>query len=110
VAPRDVLYDCDRWSCAPRGLPAAPAIAAIWSRKPVERARVEALCRVSQLVIVRARADPASCPRSLVLTAEDFARGGAVELYRTSSGWRAVWAQDMRGRRPWTWNQGRRFE
>ena len=32
------------------------------------------------------------------------ARGGAAELYRQGPGqWRVVWAQDLRGRRPWTW-------
>jgi competence protein ComEC len=39
-----------------------------------------------------------------VLTGADFRRGGAAELYRDGPGrWRVVWAQDLRGRRPWTW-------
>jgi competence protein ComEC len=58
------------------------------------------------VVVVRASADPAACPGKLVLTAEQFRRGGAVELYRQDGAWRAVWAQDLRGRRPWTWWYG----
>lgn len=105
-APRDLAYDCDRWSCAPRGRAGAPSIAAIWSRKPVARERVQALCRHSQVVILRGRTEQPSCPRTLVLSADDFARGGAVELYWTAGGWRMVWAQDLRGRRPWSWYYG----
>jgi len=37
-----------------------------------------------------------------VLTGADFRRGGSAELYRVGTGWRIVWAQDLRGRRPWT--------
>jgi competence protein ComEC len=45
---------------------------------------------------------PASCAGALVLTPADFERGGAAELYREGGKWRVVWAQDLRGRRPWT--------
>jgi competence protein ComEC len=39
-----------------------------------------------------------------VLTGADFAAGGSAELTRRADGgWRIVWAQDLRGRRPWTW-------
>jgi competence protein ComEC len=33
-------------------------------------------------------------------------RGGAAEVYREGSGWRVVWAQDRRGRRPWSAAEG----
>ena len=102
-APRDALYACDRWSCVPR--PGAPSIAAVWSRRPVDAARLAALCAQAEVVVVRGNAD-GRCPAALVLDAGDFARGGAVELRRTPTGWRAVWAQDLRGRRPWSWNWG----
>jgi competence protein ComEC len=58
------------------------------------------------LVIIRGTAGAGDCARSLVLHGDDFATRGAVELYRTPGGWRAVWAQDLRGRRPWTWSYG----
>ncbi len=32
----------------------------------------------------------------------DYARGGAVELWRSPQGWRAVWTADVRGDRPWS--------
>lgn len=99
-ASRDRAYDCDRWSCAPR--PGAPSIAAAWNvARPLKPGRFEALCQ-AQVVIVRTEAPKGPCG-ALVLSSQDFARGGAAELYREASGWRVVWAQDLRGRRPWTW-------
>ena len=101
-AARDRLYDCDRWSCSPR--PGAPPIAAAWNlTRPLKPGRLEILCRDAEVLIVRAPGPPPNCPKALVLSGADFARGGAAELYRTPSGWRVVWAQDLRGRRPWTW-------
>ena len=56
------------------------------------------------MVILRNDFRPDACPAPLVLTGVDFAKGGSVELYRQAAGrWRAVWAQELRGRRPWTW-------
>ena len=53
---------------------------------------------------------PESCAAPLVLTGTDFDRGGSAELYRLGPGkWRVVWAQDLRGRRPWTWGPDPRF-
>ena len=57
-------------------------------------------CEWAEVVIVRG--DAAPCPQTLTLTRADFARGGSAELYRTESGWKIVWAQDLRGQRPWT--------
>ncbi|WP_331536962.1 ComEC/Rec2 family competence protein [Phenylobacterium sp.] len=102
---RGGLYACDRWSCAPRP-GQAPPVAMVWSRKPVDAGRLAALCGYAEVVIVRGQADPATCPGRLVLTGQDFGRRGAVELYRREGRWRAVWAQDLRGRRPWSWWYG----
>jgi competence protein ComEC len=55
------------------------------------------------VVVLRNAFRPESCAAPLVLTGDDFARGGSAELYREGAGWRIVWAQDLRGRRPWTW-------
>jgi competence protein ComEC len=99
-ALRDALFACDRWSCVPAG---GPSVAMVWSRKPVEAARLAALCARAEVVVIRGDADPEVCPGRLVLTAADFERGGSAELHRDPKGWRVQWAQDLRGRRPWTW-------
>ena len=102
-AARDARFDCDSWSCAP--LPAAPVqLAAAWNvKRPLKPGRLEAMCGGAELVVLRNDFRPESCPAATVLTGADFARGGSAELYRSGSGWRIVWAQDRRGRRPWTW-------
>lgn len=70
--------------------------------------QVNALCRSAPVVSVRATLAvlPASCERRLVLDGTDYARGGAVELWRdgpvSANRWRAVWAAEVRGDRPWS--------
>ncbi len=108
---RDAAFDCDHVSCAPR--PGAPVrLAAAWNvRRPLKSGRLEDLCGASEVVILRNDFRPESCAAPLVLTGADFARGGSVELYRQGPGrWRIVWAQDLRGRRPWTWGSEGRVE
>lgn len=102
-ADRDARFECDHWSCAP--LPAAPVrLAAAWNlRRPLKDGRLEALCAGADIVVLRNDFRPEACAAPLVLTGEDFAAGGSAELYRSGDGWRIVWAQDLRGRRPWTW-------
>ncbi|MBX3482180.1 MAG: ComEC/Rec2 family competence protein [Phenylobacterium sp.] len=102
-AERDARFACDRWSCAPG--PTAPVkLAAAWNlRRPLKAGRLEELCRNADIVVLRNDVRPESCPAPLVLTGADFAAGGAAEIYRAGAGWRIVWAQDLRGRRPWTW-------
>ncbi len=100
---RDARFACDRWSCAPG--PAAPVrVAAAWNlRRPLKAGRLEALCGAADIVVLRNDFRPEACAAPLVLTGRDVAAGGSAELYRAPSGWRIVWAQDLRGRRPWTW-------
>ena len=103
-ADRDRGYNCDHWSCAP--LPSAPVrVAAAWNvKRPLKEGRLAELCASAEVVILRNDFAPEACAAPVVLTGRDFARGGAVELYRDGPGkWRAAWAQDLRGRRPWTW-------
>jgi competence protein ComEC len=103
--PRDGAYDCDRWSCRPRS-PAAVKVAAAWNlRRPLPPGRLEALCAGAEVVVLRNDFRPESCGAPLVLTGADFRAGGSAELYREADGWRVVWAQSLRGRRPWTWGQ-----
>ena len=101
---RDASYDCDHWSCTP--LATAPVkVAAAWNMKrPLKDGRFAQMCGSSEVVILRNDEAPEACAAPLVLTGADFARGGSAELFRESpTKWRIVWAQDARGRRPWTW-------
>lgn len=102
-AERDARFACDRWSCAPK--PTAPVrLAAAWNlKRPLAPGRLDALCAQAEVLVVRNVFRPEPCAATLVLTGEDFAKGGSAELYRQGGGWRIVWAQDLRGRRPWSW-------
>lgn len=102
-ADRDARFQCDRWSCAPG--PAAPLrLATAWNlKRPLKAGRLDALCAGADIVVLRNAFRPERCPAPIVLTGADFAARGSAELYRAGSGWRVVWAQDLRGRRPWTW-------
>ncbi|MEW5687623.1 MAG: ComEC/Rec2 family competence protein [Pseudomonadota bacterium] len=102
-AARDARFACDAWSCLPG--PEAPVrVAAAWNlRRPLKAGRLEALCAGADVVILRNDFRPEACGAPLVLTGRDFAQGGSAELYRQRRGWRITWAQDLRGRRPWTW-------
>lgn len=91
-------FICDRRSCVPdqRG------VVALWSaKKSPTPDQLSALCERAEIVVVRSRA-PGRCQGRLVLDQADFERGGSAEIYRTTQGWRIVWAQDLRGRRPWS--------
>ncbi len=102
-AVRDAAYACDRWSCAPRPDATVPRVAAIWTRREstVDQT-VPGLCARADVLILRGEAEPSTCPAALTLSASDFAKGGSAELYKEPKGWRIVWAQPLRGVRPWT--------
>ena len=94
---------CSRFSCAPETVAAGPA-ALWWGKTAPEPEVLTALCRTAPVVSIRAAlgALPDACARTLVLDGVDYARGGAVELWRSDDGWRAVWTSDVRGDRPWS--------
>ena len=100
-------WACTRFSCAP-GTPDRGPLAMWWGRRTPLPEEIDALCREAPVVSVRATltALPASCEGRLVLDGTDYARGGAVELWRdgpaSASRWRAVWVADVRGDRPWS--------
>jgi competence protein ComEC len=102
-AERDLAYDCDHWSCLPK--PGAPVpVAAAWNvKRELKPERLAAICGSAELIILRDHFQPGTCPGKLVLSGEDFEAGGSAELYRRADGWKVRWAQDLRGRRPWTW-------
>ncbi|GLS00396.1 competence protein ComEC [Brevundimonas denitrificans] len=98
---------CTRFSCAPMDSDAGP-LAMWWGNRAPTPQEVDALCRAAPVVSVRAALAvlPPSCDGRLVLDGADYARGGAVELWRdgpaSASRWRAVWAAEVRGDRPWS--------
>jgi len=100
-------WTCTRFSCAP-STPAAGPLALWWGKRAPSAEQMEALCRAAPVVSVRAPvpALPASCEGRLVLDGVDYARGGAVELWRegpaAANRWRAVWSAQVRGDRPWS--------
>lgn len=102
-AERDERFACDSWSCA-ADAQASVQLAAAWNlKRPLKPGRLGEMCANAEIVVLRNAARPEGCQAPLVLTGEDFARGGSAELYRAGSGWRIEWAQDQRGHRPWTW-------
>ncbi len=102
VAAQQAAFDCDRQGCTPLG-GTAPALAAWWTKRTPKPARFRDLCDGTQIVILRTTAPPPpACDSAVVLRRGDFEAGGAAEVYATPNGWRFVWAQTARGRRPWT--------
>ena len=96
-------FHCNRDACMP--LPGAPMkVAAWWRKRPAEPDELSALCAPAEVVVLRT--GEGHCPGKLVLDGPMLARGGAAELYREPQGWRVVWAQDLRGRRPWSASEG----
>lgn len=99
-------WACERFSCRPEAEQVGP-VAIWWGRKAPGPDQMEALCRAAPVISVRAvlTSIPSACQERLVLDRIDFARGGAVELWRDSPSetgrWRAVWTADVRGDRPW---------
>ncbi|MET4684585.1 ComEC/Rec2 family competence protein [Brevundimonas faecalis] len=103
-APRaEEGWACKRSFCAPETAEAGP-VALWWGKAAPGIEQMDALCRSAQIISSRAeiRALPPSCEGRLVLDGVDYGRGGSVELWREGAGWKAVWAADVRGRRPWT--------
>lgn len=100
-------WACTRVSCAPAVAGGAP-LALWWGLRAPYPDEIDSLCRSAPVVSVRATVEqlPPSCEGRLVLDGTDYARGGAVELWRaepaSTNRWRAVWAADVRGDRPWS--------
>jgi competence protein ComEC len=106
-AARDARFDCNRQRCWPA--PGAPdLLSAWWTRRAVPEADLWRLCS-ARIVILKSEADSdavADCPGRIVLRPAQFAAGGAVEIYPAGQGWRFVWSQPLRGRRPWSQTTG----
>jgi competence protein ComEC len=102
------LYACDRRSCAPTA-DAPVALALSWSKTAPDAEALAAMCAEAEMVVLRGAAPsiPPACRDRIVLDGDAFARGGAAELYRRGGEWWIVWAQPLRGVRPWTGVSGR---
>ncbi|WP_242913621.1 ComEC/Rec2 family competence protein [Brevundimonas pishanensis] len=99
--------DKSDWTCGRTHCHQSEGIALIalwWGRAVPATDKLEAMCMAAEVVAVRSVvADlPAACSNRLVLDGHDFAEGGAVQLWRDPSGWRAKWVRDTRGVRPWS--------
>ncbi|WEK59308.1 MAG: ComEC/Rec2 family competence protein [Candidatus Brevundimonas phytovorans] len=104
LTPRpEAGWTCKRSFCAPEAPEAGP-VALWWGKKAPSAEQLDVLCRSAAVVSSRAELPslPASCAGRLVLDGVDYGRGGSVELWRVGAGWKAVWAADVRGQRPWT--------
>jgi competence protein ComEC len=101
------VADCNRMHCTAKGA-AKPAIAAWWTRRKPSDDAVADLCKGADIVVTRAYVTPpAACSSAIVLGPDDFAKGGAAEVFpgggsRGGAGWKLVWSQPLRGERPWS--------
>jgi len=77
---------------------------AVWfGRRAPGQDQLAELCEGATGVVIRAEVSelPGGCAGALVVDGRDLMRGSA-ELWWTGDGWHGVWAQDVRGRRPWS--------
>ena len=96
-------WACRRSFCAPEG--EGGVLALWWGKASPSEVQLDQMCRSAEVISVRAvvMVLPTSCEGRLVLDGDDYARGGSVELWRDEAGdWRALWAAEVRGRRPWS--------
>ena len=100
-------FDCDRRICGARTASGARLVL-WWIRRTPAGEELDELCRNADVVIIRAKnvVPSPACAGKVMLTGEQFARGGSAELFHERPGWRVTWAQDVRGRRPWSGSSG----
>jgi competence protein ComEC len=102
-AEAELAFDCDRSRCTPhQGV--TPALGAWWSKRPPKPDALEALCRASDILVVRAKVEkPDACNQTVVLGPDAFAQGGAAEIFDAQDGGLLLrWSQPVRGQRPWS--------
>jgi len=97
------VFDCASQSCR-AVYEDGPRVSMWWTIRKPKPDVIEALCRSSDVLALKADVPlPASCNGVTVLRPPDFAAKGSVEIYRDG---RMVWAQPLRGARPWTSGSG----
>jgi len=96
-------YVCKAYVCVPTEK-ALYAVGFAFGNQPPDIQRLEALCRHSQLVVIRSRIDvwPVACQGVNHITRADFQRLGAMELRRQNGQWQIRASEPQRGQRPWT--------
>ena len=100
------LFQCNRDACYPLAA-AQVRLAGWWRRIPPSDAQRDELCRAAEVIILRkGEGGGEACAGKFVVGEQALAAGGAAELYRTGNGWRVVWAQSLRGSRPWSVRPG----
>ncbi len=95
-------FVCEKSIC--RSPATAPVRLSVWQKRTVpSEDQWQGLCSGAQIVVVRAKAyGPDLCDQALVLTGDDLAQTGSVEIWQHGDGWRWVQAQALRGNRPWS--------
>lgn len=102
-AAEPAVFSCNRLTCVSPD--ASPAISSSATRKPPKPEVWARLCRRADIVLLKSRAEPPMglCRGAIILGPAAFETGGSVEVWHApGGGWRLVWAQERRGRRPWT--------
>jgi len=102
-AAEPVQFRCNRLVCTSQG--GSPAISSSATRKPPKPAVWARLCAGADIVLLKSPGEPPPglCQGALILGPEAFSRGGSAEVWPApGGGWRVVWAEDLRGERPWT--------
>lgn len=99
----DEHYVCKSHVCVPTEK-AAFSVGFAFGNQPPNIQRLEALCRGSDLVVIRSQIEswPAACAGVNRITRSDFRRLGAMELKRTNGQWQIKASEPQRGQRPWT--------
>jgi len=99
VAAQEGIFNCTGQSCRADYV-GAIRVSAWWTVRQPRPERLADLCASSDILVLKARtAIPDACKGVRILGPDDFARGGAAEVYQDG---RIVWAQPLRGDRPWT--------
>lgn len=77
-----------------------PRLSAWWTVRKPKPEVLEALCANSDILVMKATLElPPACARTKILRPAHFMAGGSAEIYKDG---RIVWAQPLRGDRPWT--------
>ena len=102
VRAQEAAFGCNRDACAPLA-GTRPAIGAWWTRRKPKPWTLADRCRSAEIFILRADVEvPDACRDALILRRGDFEAGGSAEIFAAPGGWRLVWSQALRGRRPWS--------
>jgi competence protein ComEC len=93
------VFDCTGQGCR-AAYAGYPRLSAWWTIRQPKPEALAAMCASSDILVMKAKVElPETCAQVPVLRPSDFKAGGAAEVYADG---RIVWAQPLRGKRPWT--------